>query len=67
MRIYGYGRGGKHRDTNEAATWRLLTAQIASTLRCVYPELPIDLVQTYAADEALRTIVRYNMLHPQEI
>jgi hypothetical protein len=47
-KVYGFGTGGKHRNTNEALTWRTATAKAAEMIRAAHPSMFADLVLEHA-------------------
>jgi hypothetical protein len=61
MEIFANGHGGKHRDTDQARTWRSATSTVAAAILAQNPEMGRAIVQFRAEDETalyLRTAAR---------
>jgi len=60
LRIYTLGRGGKHRDSDDARHWRNLSTHIARNIRDTYPLMLPGFELIHAEHETERVTVELN-------
>lgn len=60
FQVYGNGRGGKHRNTDDAARWRFLTAHIARNFWAAHPNTTVDNVIMQSGDIAAHVTYALN-------
>jgi hypothetical protein len=51
MKIFANGQGGRHRNTNEARTWRNATSAVRAAILAQYPEMNYVIAHGHAEDE----------------
>jgi hypothetical protein len=60
IRIYEFGRGGRHTRRAEARAWRQLTAQIAQSIADTHPRWKWELIIPRAEAHAREIAHAYN-------
>jgi len=60
LKVYGFGTGGKHRNSREANAYRALENSIRETVRATHPELVTLGVMLTAEGETQSTLHALN-------